>query len=91
MELEFNNLQELYDRLKPALRTKQNEMNRVGYNYIKMEDIWNYLKEIKWKKSSNLSLYEMVSDVLNTDNEAIDAYLKQKLNSNNRQLYFEEE
>lgn len=91
MDLEFNSLQELYDRLKPALRAKKGEMNRCGYTYIRMEDIWNYLKEVKWKRSKDLSLYEMVSDVLNTDNEIIDAYLKQKLNSNDRQLYFKEE
>lgn len=89
--MEFNNLQELYDRLRPALRTKRNEMVRNGYNYIKPEDIWNYLKEVKWKKASDLSLYEMVNDVLNTDEGIIDAYLKQKLNLKNREIYFKEE
>jgi len=91
MNLEFNNLQELYNRLKPALETKKNEMNRKGYNYIKKEDIWNYLKEIKWKQASNLSLHEMVSDVLNVSDEIIDAYLKQKLNQTDRNIYLKEE
>ena len=91
MEVEFNSLEELYNRLKPALITKRNEMNRNGYKYIKIEDIWNYLKEIKWKKSKDLSLYEMVSDVLNVDDLLIDNYLKQKLNLRNREIYFKEE
>ena len=91
MEVEFNSLEELYNRLKPALITKRNEMNRNGYKYIKIEDIWNYLKEIKWKKSKDLSLYEMVSDVLNVDDLLIDNYLKQKLNLKNRKIYFKEE
>lgn len=91
MELEFKSLEELYNRLKPALDTKKSEMNRNGYQYIKVEDIWNYLKEVKWRKANNLSLYEMVSDVLNTDNGIIDSYLKQKLNLNDRKLYFKEE
>ena len=91
MELEFNNLSELYERLKPALRTKKNEMNRRGYTYIRLEDIWNYLKEVKWKRASDLSLHEMVSDVLNTHDETIDAYLKQKLKSTNREIYLKEE
>ena len=91
MEIEFNSLEELYNRLKPALITKRNEMNRNGYKYIKIEDIWNYLKEIKWKKSKDLSLYEMVSDVLNVDDLLIDNYLKQKLNLKNREIYFKEE
>ena len=91
MNLEFNSLEELYNRLKPALNTKQREMVRKGYNYIKIEDIWNYLKEIKWKKANNLSLYEMVSDVLNVDDIVIDGYLKQKLNLKTRAIYFKEE
>lgn len=91
MEIEFNSLQELYDRLKPALRTKQAEMRRNGYNYIKIEDIWNFFQELKWKSAKDLNLYDMVSDILNTNNELIDEYLKQKLNLVNRKIYFEEE
>ena len=44
MNFEFRNLKELYERLKPALRTKTNELKRIGFNYIKEEDIWNCLK-----------------------------------------------
>ena len=91
MEVEFNSLEELYNRLKPALITKKNEMNRSGYQYIKIEDIWNYLKEVKWKKAKDLTLYEMVSDVFNVDDLLIDDYLKQKLNLKNREIYFKEE
>ncbi len=91
MDVEFNSLQELYNRIKPALITKQNEMKRDGYPYIKIEDIWNFFKEVKWKKATDLELYDMVSDILNTDNGIIDNYLKQKLNLVNRRVYFEEE
>lgn len=91
MDIEFNSLEELYNRLKPALITKKNEMNRSGFKYIKIEDIWNYLKEVKWKKAKGLSLCEMVSDVLNVDDLLIDDYLKQKLNLKNREIYFKEE
>lgn len=79
MELEFGSLKELYNRIKPALETKVSEMRRVGYSYIKEEDIWNYLKEVKWKKASDLSLHEMINDILNTDNVLIDSYLKDKM------------
>lgn len=51
MEVEFNSLEELYQRIKPALTTKKEEMRRSGYVYIKEEDIWNYLKEVKWLNS----------------------------------------
>lgn len=89
MDIEFNSLEELYSRLKPALVTKTEEMHRVGFEYIKEEDVWNYLKEIKWRESSDLLLYQMVSDVLNADNILIDGYLKDKLNMTNRHIYFE--
>ena len=89
MEVEFKTASELYDRIKPALTTKVEEMRRNGYLYIKEGDIWNYLKEVKWVKSTNLELYQMVSDVLNTDSIVIDSYLKEKLNLRNRKVYFD--
>lgn len=88
MDIEFGSLEELYNRIKPALMTKKNEMHRDGYIYIKEEDIWNYLKEIKWKDAKDLSLYDMTSDILNTENIIIDNYLKEKLNLRNRNAYF---
>ncbi len=90
MDLEFNSIEELYERLKPALITKCSEMKRDGYKYIKEEDIWNYLKEVKWKKAIDLGLHEMVRDVLNTENNIINNYLKEKLNLGNRKIYFED-
>lgn len=90
MEMEFTSLEQLYKRLKPALTTKANDMKRQGYKYIKEEDIWNYLKEVKWSNSKNLLLFEMVRDVLNIDNILIDDYVRRKLNSNDRKLYFNE-
>ena len=88
-EIKFDSLEELYKRIKPALITKKNEMHRDGYIYIKEEDIWNYLKEVKWENAKGLSLYEMTSDILNTDNLIIDNYLKEKLNLQNKKVYFE--
>lgn len=91
MKLEFKSASELYERIKPALKTKKNEMERLGFAYIREEDIWNYLKEVKWHKSKNLSLADIVSDILNADNSAIDDYLKTKFYSRNRRIYFDEE
>lgn len=90
MDMNFTNLQELYNRLKPALLTKKEEMRRVGIDYIKEEDIWNYFKETKWVKATDLSLYQMVSDVLNTDNILIEDYLKQKIRREVRIPNFDE-
>ena len=86
----FNSLQDLYVRIKPALSARKSELSRNGFNYITEEDIWNYFKENKWKKSNNLSLHEMVSDVFNCDEILIDDYIKEKLNEKNRTLYFDD-
>ena len=90
MDINFSSLQELYDRIKPALVTKKEEMRREGINYIKEEDIWNYFKETKWTKANDLSLYQMVSDVLNTDNILIEDYFKEKISKEVRVPNFEE-
>ncbi len=90
MNTEFTTLEQLYERLKPALRTKMREMRSLGYSYIREEDIWNYLKEVKWVSSKNLLLFEMVRDVLNVDNGSVDSYVRQKLNSRERRIYFNE-
>ena len=76
MDIEFNNVKELYERLKPALNSKVIELQRNDLDYIKVEDIWNYLKDSKWSKANNLLLYEMVDDILNLDNNIIDEYVK---------------
>lgn len=79
MDLEFNSLKELYERLLPALNTKVMELKRNDLDYIKKEDIWNYLKDTKWISSNNLLLYQMVDDILNLDNYEIDEYVKNEI------------
>lgn len=91
MDVEFNSLRELYLRLEPALETKRSEMERAGYQYIKKEDIWNYLKEVKWKNSKNLLLNDMVDDILNSDELDIDEHLKRQMRRETRTARFDEE
>ncbi len=89
MDIEFNSLEELYNRLRPALLTKLSDLKANGYGYLKIEDIWNYLKENKWKSSHDLMLSDMVSDILNSDNALIDDYFKEKINEKNRKVYLD--
>ena len=76
MDIEFNNVKELYERLLPALNAKTVELKRNDLDYIKKEDTWNYLKDTKWVSANNLLLYQMVDDILNLDNNEIDEYVK---------------
>ncbi|HHT38649.1 MAG TPA: hypothetical protein GXZ95_04460 [Mollicutes bacterium] len=89
--MEFKNLSELYSRIKPALISKKSDLKRVGINYVKEEDIWNYLKETKWVRTSNLSLSEMVSDIFNVDNYAIEKYVKTNISNVVREVNLVEE
>ena len=89
MDMEFNSASELYERLQPALRSKVAELKKDGYEYLTVEDVWNYLKESKWKNSKNLALNEMVSDIFSSDNAIIDDYFKGKLNRRTRKVYFD--
>lgn len=85
MDITFHSEEELYERLLPALRTKKKEMHRYGFTYIKEEDIWNYLKEVKWIQSKNLKLFEMTDDILNTDDIIIDDHFKKSLRTMKRE------
>ena len=79
MELEFSSQEELYKRVQPALKAKLAELHRLGYPYIQLIDIWNYLIFSKWKKAKNLTLSDIVNDILHVDNHKLDEYLKRKL------------
>ena len=79
MDIEFNNIKELYDRLTPALNAKVTELKRNDLDYIKKDDIWNYLKTKKGSSANNLLLYQMVDDILNLNNNEIDEYVKEEI------------
>ena len=65
--------------------------NETKKDYIKKEDIWNALKNQKWNKSSNLTLYEMVDDILNSSPSYFDDYIKKVFNETKRNINLKEE
>lgn len=89
MDFEFSSKEELFQRIKPALNTKVRELHRLGYTYINQMDIWNYLAENVWIKSKNLMLADIVNDILHTEGEKFDKYLKDKYKDTERAQYFE--
>ncbi len=78
MDFEFRTQEELYERVKPALHAKIEELKRLNYPNITELDIWYYLTETKWKKSKNLMLSDIVSDIIRVDNEKLELYVKNK-------------
>lgn len=66
-EDKFMSAADLYERLLPALRTKKNQMKLEKYIGITEKDIWDYLSSKVWSDKRNLTLSEVVNDILNTD------------------------
>jgi hypothetical protein len=75
-EIVFNTVTELYQRLYPVLKTKRDDINRIFKSNIKELEIWNYFKSSVWVNSHNLTLHEMVDDILKEDETEIYYYIK---------------
>ena len=90
-DIEFKTLDELYNRIKPALYSKAVELKRRGKDYIKEEDIWNFLLKNTWSKKKNLDLSEMTSDILNLEDNLITSYVMNILKETNREAKVEDD
>ena len=73
---EYKSQQELYQNLIPALNVKLRLLKKNNYENITKKDVWNYLKTNKWTNSINLTISEMVNDIIHADNKEIDIYMK---------------
>ena len=79
MDIEFNSIKELYDRVYPALKSKVRELKKNKITYIKEIDVWNCLVDIKWKSTKGLLLSDIVDDILNIDNSVIESFVKEEI------------
>lgn len=74
----YSTQEELFKILSGAFKVKL-RIIKNRYDYIKMVDIWNYLKINKWCKDRNLSISEMTNDIISVDIDKVDMFLKQYL------------
>lgn len=79
MDIDFNNINELYERLTPALNSKIKELRLLGINYIDNKELFDYLSKNKWKDSKNLTLFDMVDDILHIENSKLEEVIKNKI------------
>lgn len=86
MDIKFNSIEELYKRVYPALQSKKKELKRNNIDYIKEVDIWNCLIELKWRNKRGLLLAEIVDDILNTENDFFDKYIKEQMKQNKKEV-----
>jgi len=78
-EIQFRTVEELYNRVLPALYSKTKEVRRAGLELVNEKDIWNFLVETEWKKRNNLELHELISDILNVENYKLKDYINKKM------------
>lgn len=90
MDFGINSSLELYKRLSPAINCKIRELAKYNINYVKKEDIWNYLMQLKWNNEKGITLAEMVDDILNLDNNNLDEFVKEKLKDVKSDIKLEE-
>lgn len=82
----FSSLEELYNRVKPALKCKVKDLNRTNIYYIHESDVFNYLKNTLWVKKNNLTLGEIVNDIMLTSNAELEAYVQSIIAREKRQI-----
>lgn len=69
--MEFASQYELYKKILPVFKVKKRLLKYTQNNDITNEDMWNYLIENKWKQSHNLTLAEIINDIITLDVEKI--------------------
>jgi len=75
--MEFTSLQQLYKKLIPAFNVKKRLILNSKYKDITNENIWLYLTETKWRQAKNLSLPEMINDIITVDLENINKCMEE--------------
>ena len=68
--MEYTSQKELYLALLPVFKVKKRLLSISKYN-INNEDIWKYLADNKWKNSYNLTISEVVNDIITIEPEKI--------------------
>lgn len=71
----FKTLKDLYIRVLPALKSKVKELKDKNILFVTEEDIWNYLKNNEWDSKTDLTLFDVVNDILFLKDEIIINYL----------------
>ncbi len=80
MDYEFSSLEELYKRVRPALKSKVDELQKYGNLSISEYDLWKCLVINKWRNGTGLMLSDIVDDILNTSFNEINSYYMKMIN-----------
>lgn len=73
--MEFTSQKELYLKLLPVFNVKKRLISITKYKDITNEFIWKYLIETKWRNSINLTIGEMVNDIITIDIDKVHKFI----------------
>lgn len=73
--MEFTTQEDLYIKLLPAFKVKKRLIGITKYKNITNADIWTYLSKTKWKYSHNLTIAEVVNDIITIEIEKVNKYI----------------
>ena len=65
--MDYSSQLELYQALLPVFNVKRRLLEYAKYTNITNNDIWHYLSTNKWKNSHNLTISEIVNDIILID------------------------
>ena len=85
-DLVFKSEEELYDRIKPALRSKKKMLLKKGAKRITEKDIWDFMNNNVWVNSNGLELCDMVDEILNAEDMLFIEYYHNKYLVNDLEL-----
>ena len=75
--MEYNSERELFEDLKGAFKVKL-RMIEGKYDNISMLDIYDYLKLNKWRYAKDLTISEIVNDIIDVDIAKLEDYIESR-------------
>ena len=61
--------------IQPVLSSKMEEFHTLGYEEVTENDLLSYLEMKKWKKERELSLHQVVNDILSVKITQVMSYV----------------
>ncbi|TYR82298.1 post-transcriptional regulator [Priestia megaterium] len=61
--------------IQPVITSKLEEFHLIGYEELTEKDLWAYLEQKKWRKCEELSLHQIVNDILSVKITQVMSYV----------------
>jgi len=70
----------------PALLSKKEELQLMGYSEVTIDEIWDCLEHYVWQKDHYKKLYEIVQDIMHLPSHTYMNYLTMNVLQNDTEL-----